>query len=174
MLVKKLFWLHIYSTMLKMCFIYDILRKCTIYLYRFWFERWILCHGNSGHFSSKMRTNSKVDFICSYCLNLAILRECLHDTGATFAPARVHSCSLSWLYICLHDNTTKRQAGASHLGVSWPRLLYRGENFTPVRNLATVSCKRETTTRFGVNSVCRWPGTGSACVMFAILNRTCI
>ena len=26
-----------------------------------------------------------------------------------------------------------------------------GENFTPVRNLAAVSCKRETTTRFGVN-----------------------
>ena len=89
MLVNKLFWLHIYSTMLKMCFIYDILRKCTIYLYRFWFERWILCHGNSGHFSSKMRTNSTVDFICSYCPNLAILRGCLHDTGATFAPARV-------------------------------------------------------------------------------------
>ena len=129
---------------------------------------------NSGHFSSKMRTNSTVDFICSYCLNLAILRECLHDTGATFAPARVHSCSLSWLYICLHDTTTKPHAGASHPGVSSPRLLYRSENFTPVRNLATVSSKRETNTRFGVNSICRWPGTGSACVMFAILNRTCI
>ena len=36
-----------------------------------------------------------------------------------------------------------------------PRFLYRGENFTPVRNLAAVSCKRETTTRFGVKSVCR-------------------
>ena len=31
----------------------------------------------------------------------------------------------------------------------------RGENFTPVRNLATVSCKHETTTRFGVKSVCQ-------------------
>ena len=31
----------------------------------------------------------------------------------------------------------------------------RSENFTPVRNLATVSRKRETTTRFGVKSVCR-------------------
>ena len=41
--------------------------------------------------------------------------------------------------------TTKCRAGTS----------YRGENFTPVRNLATVSCKRETTTRFGVKSVCR-------------------
>ena len=36
----------------------------------------------------------------------AQLRGCLHDTGATFAPERVHSGSLSWLYICLHDTTT--------------------------------------------------------------------
>ena len=41
-----------------------------------------------------------------------------------------------------------------------------------VRNLATVSCKRETTTRFGVKSIYRSTGTGSACVMFAILNHT--
>ena len=54
------------------------------------------------------------------------------------------------------------------------RLLCRGENFTLVRNLATVSCKRETTTRFGGKSVCRWTGTGSACVMFEILNHTYI
>ena len=78
------------------------------------------------------------------------LRGCLHDTGATFAPERVHSGCLSWLYICLHDTTTK-----FHSGVSSPRFLYRGENFTPGRNLATVSCKRVTTTRFGVKSVCR-------------------
>ena len=82
------------------------------------------------------------------------LRGCLHDTGATFAPEWVHSGSLSWLYICLHDTTTKKcHARASHPCVSSPRLLYRGENFTPVRNLATVSCKRET--HFGVKSVCR-------------------
>ena len=30
-----------------------------------------------------------------------------------------------------------------------------GENFTPVRNLATVSCKHEMTTHFSVKSVCR-------------------
>ena len=83
------------------------------------------------------------------------LRGCLHDTGATFAPERVHSGSLSWLYICLHDTTTKCYAGASHPGVSSPRFSHRGENFTPVRNLATVSCKRETTTHFGVKLVCR-------------------
>ena len=61
------------------------------------------------------------------------VRGCLHYTGATFAPEWVHSNSLSWLYICLHDTTTKCHASASS-----PRLLYRGENFTPVRNLATV------------------------------------
>ena len=44
---------------------------------------------------------------------------------------------------------------------------------TPVR-IATLSCKRETTTRFGVKSICRWTGTGSAYVRFAILNRTCL
>ena len=79
----------------------------------------------------------------------AKLRGCLHDTRA---PAWVHSGSLSWLYICLHD--TQCHAGASHSGVSSPRLLYQGENFTPVRNFVTVSCKHETTTHFGVKSVC--------------------
>ena len=76
------------------------------------------------------------------------------------APEGVHSGSLSWLYICLHDTTTKCHAGASHPDESSPRFLYRGENFTPLRNLAAVSCKRETTTRFGVKSVC-------PCVMHA-------
>ena len=33
-------------------------------------------------------------------------------------------------------------------------VFYRGEIVTPVRNLRTVSCKRETTTSFGVKSVC--------------------
>ena len=44
------------------------------------------------------------------------LRGCLHDTGATFAPERVHSGSLSWLYICLHDTNTKCYAAAGHPG----------------------------------------------------------
>ena len=83
------------------------------------------------------------------------LLGCLHDTGATFAEERVHSGSLSRLYICLHHTTTNCHAGASHPGVSSPRFLYRVENFTLVRNLAAVSCKRETSTRFGVKSVCR-------------------
>ena len=47
-------------------------------------------------------------------------RGCLHDTEATFAPERVHSGSLSKLYICLHDTTTKCHAGVSHPGVSSP------------------------------------------------------
>ena len=72
----------------------------------------------------------------------------LQDTGATFEPAQVHSDSLSWLYICFHYTATKCHPGASHTGVSSPRLLYWSENFTPVRNFVTESCKRETTTRF--------------------------
>ena len=44
------------------------------------------------------------------------IRGCLHDTGAIFGAERVHSGSLSWLYICWHDTTTKFHAGASHPG----------------------------------------------------------
>ena len=94
-------------------------------------------------------------YTCSLQAPFLHVRGCLHDTGATFAPERIHSGSLSWLYTCLHDTTTKCYAGASHPGVSSPRFSHRGENFTPVRNLATLSCKRETTTHFGVKSVCR-------------------
>ena len=60
--------------------------------------------------------------------------------GSTFTPERVHSGSLSWLYICLHDTTTKCHAGACHPRVTSSRFLYQGKNFTLVRNLATVSC----------------------------------
>ena len=41
-------------------------------------------------------------------------------------------------------------------------------NFTPVWNLTPVSCKRKTTTWFGVESVCQYTGTGSPCVTFVI------
>ena len=41
-----------------------------------------------------------------------------------------------------------------HAGASSPRLLHRSEIFVPARNLATVSCKRRTTTpRSGVKSI---------------------
>ena len=36
-------------------------------------------------------------------MHLEDLRGCLDDNGLTFAWAWVHSGSLSWLYICLHD-----------------------------------------------------------------------
>ena len=49
---------------------------------------------------------------------MGLVRGCLQDTWATFAPARVHSSSPSWLYLCLHDTTTKCHAGVSHPGVS--------------------------------------------------------
>ena len=102
------------------------------------------------------------------------VRRCLHDPEATFAPERVHSGSLSWLYICLHDTTTKCHGGATHPGVSSPRLLYRGDN--PLRY--------EISRRYHVNAkrphVSVWnrsagkTGTDRACVTFAILNHTCI
>ena len=124
--------------------------------------------------TTKVNYSSKMKISLCVLIGTLSVRRFLHDTGATFAPERIHSGSLSWLYICLHDTTPKCYAGASHPGVSSPWFSHRAENFTPVRNLATVSCKRETITHFGVKSVCRWTGTGSACVMLAILNQTCI
>ena len=93
------------------------------------------------------------------------LRGCLHDTRVTFAPARVHSGSLSWLYICVHNTITKCHAiASSHPEVSSFWLLYRSE----VKNFTMASCKREMTTCFGVKSVCKWSAMGSTCIMFQI------
>ena len=117
-----------------------------------------VAHKSKCHLSSRQTISvgtTRVKLRNTIKLQNIRFRGCLHDTGATFAPEQVHSGSLSWLYICLHDTTTKCYAGASHPGVSSPRFSHRGENFTPVRNLTTVSCKRETTTHFGVKSVCR-------------------
>ena len=66
----------------------------------------------------------------------------------TFIPARVHSGSLLWLCIRLHDTNTKCHAGASHTGASSPRFLCRSEIFIPVRKFIPVSCKRGMTVRF--------------------------
>ena len=76
------------------------------------------------------------------------LRGCLHDTGATFIPARVHSGSLLWLCIRLHDTKAKCHAGASHTGASSPRFLCRSEIFIPARKFIPVSDKRGMTVRF--------------------------
>ena len=54
-------------------------------------------------------------------ISISRFRGCLHDTGATFASERVHSGSLSWLYICLHDTTTNSMLAR----VTW-------REFTPV------------------------------------------
>ena len=75
-------------------------------------------------------------------------RGCLHDIGTTFIPARVHSGSLLWLCIRLHDTNTKCHAGASHTGASSPRFLCRSEIFIPARKFIPVSCKRGMTVRF--------------------------
>ena len=76
------------------------------------------------------------------------LRGCLHDIGATFIPARVHSGSLLSLSILLHDTNTKCHAGASHTGASSPRFLCRSEIFIRARKFIPVSCKRGMTVRF--------------------------
>ena len=98
------------------------------------------------------------------------VRGCLHDTGATFIPVRVHSGSHLWLCIRLHDTSTKSHTRASHTGASSPRFLYRSEIFTPVRKLVPMSCKRSTTVRSGMKSLSRESGTGSACV--CLFNHT--
>ena len=56
-----------------------------------------------------------------FCGFLPFLRRCLHDTGATFIPVRVHSSSLLWLCIPLHDTNTKSHTRASHTGASSSR-----------------------------------------------------
>ena len=103
-------------------------------------------------FYSRHPTTSKDGLIGPFqtsCYCRAELRGCLHDTGATFAPRRVHSGSLSWLYICLHT-TTKCHAGASRPGVSSLRLSHRGE--ISLRCEISQRCHVETTTRFGMKS----------------------
>ena len=70
---------------------------------------------------------------------IIIIRGCLHDAGATFAPVRVHSDSISWLCICLHDTITKCHAGASHPGVSSPRVVVPGREFHSTHS-STKSC----------------------------------
>ena len=74
---------------------------------------------------ARVRGHSNFEITLLFVLSSPILQilyyylsGCLQDTGATFAPGRVHSGSLSWLQICLHDTTTKCHAGASRPGVS--------------------------------------------------------
>ena len=80
--------------------------------------------------------------------NITGLGGCLHDIGATFIPARVHSGSLLWLCIRLHDTNTKCHASASHTGTSSPRFLCRSEIFIPAQKFIPVSCKWCMTVRF--------------------------
>ena len=91
-------------------------------------------------------------------LGWLFIRGCLHDTGATFAPQRVHSSSLSWLYICLHDTTTNFML--AQVTPAWvhpgsctgARISFRCE----ISQRYHVNTKQpQTTTRFGVKSVCR-------------------
>ena len=84
----------------------------------------------------------------TYMWIIQTVRGCLHDTRATFIPARVHSGSLLWLCIRLHDTKAKCHGGASHTGASSPRFLCRSEIFIPARKFILVLCKRGMTVRF--------------------------
>ena len=68
-------------------------------------------------------------FYSLHLLPVVALRGRLQDTVATFAPERVHSGFLSWLYICLHDTTTKCHAGASHPDLSSPMFFVPAREF---------------------------------------------
>ena len=65
---------------------------------------------------------------------------------------------------------TPRNVIPARVTPAWvhPSCCTGGDNFTPVWNLTRVSCKRETTTCFGVESGCQYTGTGSPCVTFVI------
>ena len=86
-----------------------------------------------------------------------VFKGCLHDTGVRDFRAGASSLRFPLMALYLftwyhHKMSCRRESPRRELT---PRLLYWGENFTSVRNLATVSCKGEATTRFGVKSVCR-------------------
>ena len=133
------------------------------------------CEKISQHLARQKAYSRKKSYMCicihgTQSISQHYLRGCLHDTGATFIPVRVHSGSLFWLCIRLHDTTTKSHTGTSHTGASSPRFLYRSEIFTPVRKLVPMSCKHGTTVRSGMKSLSRESGTGSACV--CLFNHT--
>ena len=67
-------------------------------------------------------------------VDLKLIKGCLHASGATFIPVRVHSGFLLWLCICLHATSTESHNGVSQTGASSSRSLYRSEILIPIRN----------------------------------------
>ena len=91
--------------------------------------------------------------------SLYIWRE---KTGYTITHKKGHKAAHGY-YMITPQN-------ASHPGVSSSRLLYRSENFTPVRKIAPVSRKQ-----IGLHSGLHWWARKcSACVMLATLTCKCI
>ena len=105
------------------------------------------CHCGLRLFSTDSKFRSPTILI------LSSVRGCLHDTGVDFRPgASSLQFPLMALYLFTwyhHKMSRQRQSPRRDM------YLYRGKNFTPVRNLATVSSKRETPTCFGVKLFCR-------------------
>ena len=98
----------------------------------------VFCKNN---FSQSAQALKKKKGVINFCVTMETLsrtKRCLHDNGANFAQARVHSGSLSWLCICLYDTITqvfnqgKPLSGqASHHKMSCRLESHRCE-FTPV------------------------------------------
>ena len=68
------------------------------------------------------------------------------SSRSKFTP--VPACGFAFGYMIPIE---KCRTGTTHTGTSSPRFQCRSANFIPVRNPATVSRKRGTTTRFGMS-----------------------
>ena len=100
-------------------------------------------------------------------LTLNCFRGSLHDTGTSSLGFPLMALYLfTWYHYkmsCWHESL---QSAFN------PVMLYWRENFIQGWNMCVNA--KHATTHFGVKSVCRWTGMGSACEMIAILNHTCI
>ena len=88
--------------------------------------------------------------LCMYLMTFQIITIGILKYADISGIRLLFNYNVSKIHISyLHNITTKCHASTSHPGVSSPRLLHRGENFTPVGNLAMLSCKCKTTRDFG-------------------------
>ena len=106
-------------------------------------------------------------------LTLNCFRGSLHDTGITFVPAQAGSLQFPLMhgstFVYMIYTTTKYHAGTSHPVCIQPSYVVLEQEFHSGMKYV---CKCKTSTHFGVKSVCRWTGMGSACKM--ITHHPCI
>ena len=99
-------------------------------------------HKSEGVYMTSGRLSPWSEFSSVHSHGSILNKFCLHD------PPR----ALFLSYVGYHQKMSCKSESPS---VSSPWFLYQRENFTAVRNVAAVSCKRETTTRFSMKSVCQ-------------------